>query len=520
MKSAIGWVGFLVVAASTQLACEEPSSSGRAGGSAPSGSGARAASNAPSASSAATSAPAATPKPEEKKLITVTTKSPEAKAAFMKGWELWDSGRGPEALAACKDAVAADADFALAQTCVGWFTPGAAGQAICDKAAELAAKLPEAERLLIEGIAGVRHADFAKYDANMKKLAEVAPDDFRAHVWAARPAYQHLDLTGAEAACKKALALNPRASSAYALLVTVQTELKKYDDALVSAQTYVETSPSEPSARRALGGALLNVGKTTEAEAALVKAVELGPKVLGAYDDLAIVRTILGNFAGARDALDKAKVAAVEPGDAIDRRANAAWVSFAEGKDADALATLDAAEKDAETQNLPAAWHPATTRASALWILGRAADAVKVADAAIAKCDGRAQSAELEKRNCRGSFMQAKALAQLSLGNVADLQKTVAEYLAEAKRVPDRPRFQRSAEMLSDAALALEKKDAKAAAALLARCPPYDVGWKLAISRLADKLADKTVVEQIKKDLAARPVKAFEYPLVMKVLKK
>ena len=132
--------------------------------------------------------------------------------------------------------------------------------------------------------------------------------------------------------------------------------------------------------------------------------MDLGPKVLGGYTDLATVRTILGNFAGARDALDKGKAADVQPGDAIERRVDAAWVSFAEGKDADALKALDAAEKDAESQNLAAAWWPANARAQALWIEGKNADASKVADAGLARCDTRTQSSTVEKAICRPNF--------------------------------------------------------------------------------------------------------------------
>jgi tetratricopeptide (TPR) repeat protein len=510
MKRTMGWAGLLALVAIAPLGCDE-SSGGAAG--------AASAVAAPS-SSAASAAPSAAAAAPDKKLITVTTKSPDAKAAFLKGWDLWDSGRNQEALAQCNQAVAADADFALAQACVGFFTQGTAGQTIFDKAVALAAKLPDAERLLVEGLSAIRHADIQTYDRNLKKLAEVAPDDFRAHAYAARIAYLHRDYTVAEAEYGKAIALNAAAGFVYGALANVQTEEKKYDDALASAKKYAEASPGEPAAQRALGGALLNLNRGTEAEAALVKAVELGPKVLGAYYDLATVRTILGNFAGARDALDKGKVADVDAGDAIDRRVNAASVSFAEGKDADALAALDAAEKDAETQSLPAAWHPAGTRTRALWINGKTADALKVADAALAKCDGRAQSSGLDKINCRINFIRAKAFAQIALGNVPDAQKSVALYQAEVKKAPERTVLQLNAEMLSDAVTALDKKDAKAPAALLAKCLPDDIGWKLTILRMADKAGDKATVDQIKKDLTGRPVKSFDYPLIVKALKK
>jgi len=508
MRNALGWWTLSVLVAGAPMGCEQASSSG-----ATTGSPATSASAVPASSVAA-------PGVAGKKLITVTTTSPDAKAAFMKAWDLWDNGRGAEALASCKQAVAADAQFALGQACVASFTPGATGETTAAQAAALAARLPDAERLLIEGWAAVRHGDVATYDADMKKVAEAAPDDFRAHMWAARPPLLARDFAGAQAEYQKALSLNPTGAFIYGQLAITQTELQKYDDALASAQKYVAGLPTEPAAQRALGDALLHENKATDAEAAFAQAVDLGPKVLGAYNDLSTTRTILGNFAGAHDALDKGKAADAEPGDAIDRRANTAWVSFAEGKDADALATLDAAEKDGEAQNLAAAWHPANTRATALWIEGKSADAVKASDAALAKCDSRTQSSTIEKRLCRLSFVRTKSFALLSQGNVAEAQKAAGQYQDEAKNVPSRAWIQLNAQMLSDAVTALDKKDAKGPAALLAKCTPDDVGWKLAILRLADKVGDKASVDQIKKDLAGRPVKDFGYPLIVKVLKK
>ena len=119
MRSVVRWVGLVACVAGTQLGRDEASSGGGA-------------------------SRAATPSGErrrrwpwaEKKLITVTTKSADAKAAFMKAWDLWDNGRGAEALDQCKKAVAADAEFALGQGLRGhFFTPIYAGAGPSTKAA-------------------------------------------------------------------------------------------------------------------------------------------------------------------------------------------------------------------------------------------------------------------------------------------------------------------------------------------------------------------------------------------------
>ena len=243
-----------VLATTVSFGCDDSSTEGAS--SAASASAVASAAAVPSASATVTSAAAKAP---EKKLITITTKSPEATAALTKAWDLYDNGRRQEALAECKKAVAADVDFAFGHACVGWMTDGAVAQADLDKAVELAARLPDAEKALIEALAASRHLDIAKYVEGLKKLAQLAPDDYRAHTWAGRAFVLKRNFPAAEMAFKKALDLNPAASFLNAQLARVQTQLKKYDDALASAKKYADTSPTEPAAQQALATALLNL---------------------------------------------------------------------------------------------------------------------------------------------------------------------------------------------------------------------------------------------------------------------
>jgi hypothetical protein len=100
------------------------------------------------------------PKPPEKKLITIATRSPDARAALLMAWDLADNGHNEEAIAQCKAAIAADPDFALGHTCVGSMTPGVAGQVELDAGLRLAAQLPDAERLYAEASAAYRRQEW------------------------------------------------------------------------------------------------------------------------------------------------------------------------------------------------------------------------------------------------------------------------------------------------------------------------------------------------------------------------
>jgi Flp pilus assembly protein TadD len=536
----LGLVGVVSLVALAAVACDDKSSSGGGGGApsaAPSGGNAPAPSGAPSAAGSgnangnqqAGNAPAPSgsaagdkgkPDDKDKKVITVTAKSKEAKEAIVKGWELYDNGRAKEALEECKKAVAADGEAPLAHACVGWLTDGAPGQTALDKAAELAAKAPDAEKTWVEALNALKHADVAKYVAGLKKLTDLAPDDYRAHAWAGRALNLKRDFDGAEAEYKKALDLNKEATFAYALLSRAQTQLKKYDEALGSAKKYAEASPKEPAAHQALAAAYLNLDKKKEAEEAATKAVELGPKVLSAHFDLGIIRLINGQYGPAKEAFEKAKEAEREPSDGLDRGVNIAWVNFNEGKDAEGVKELERLEKEADKEKIPYGWTATSARARVFWIQGNPAESLKVAEAGLAKCDSRADAPAVEKTVCRLNFMETKAFDQISLGKGADAVKTADKYKEEAKKVPDVGWVQTMADMLGDAATAVDKKDKKGAAALLAKVLPDDLMWKLSILRLAEKDGDKATVEQVRKDLHGRPLKDVAYPLVEKLANK
>jgi Flp pilus assembly protein TadD len=460
------------------------------------------------------------PRAPEKKLVSITTKSPDAKAALLRAWDLSDNNRNEEALEQCRKALAADPDFALGHTCVGSLTSGVAGQAEMDTGVRLSAQLPEAERLYIDSNAALRRQETGKYYADLKRVAEVAPDDFHAFEWLGWSLNDRRDFAGCEAAFRRVLELNPGASFAHGWLTWVFTEQRKYDEALASARKYVEGAPGEAGAHQALGAALLNVNQAKEADAELTKAVAAGPKARSAYYDLATVKAIAGDFAGARDVLEKSKVSEVQPTDALERTSMVAWALFGEGKVGEAFSVLDAAEKDADEHRLPWPAFQAAVRAWALWGLGKPVDALRAVEAGLARCDSRAESSEIYKGSCRRDLLTTKAFAQVRAGRIGDAQKTVAQLRDEAKKWPDNVWLQTDVDMLSDQVAALANKDGKAAEAVLAKCPPDSFFWKFSVLKQAEKSGDRAGAEDVRKDLLGRPVKDIAYPFFARMAKK
>src|ERR1019366_8044520 len=151
------------------------------------------------------------PRAPEKKLVSVTTKSPDAKAALLRAWDLSDNNRNEEALEQCRKALAADPDFALGHTCLGSLTSGVAGQAEMDTGVRLSAQLPEAERLYIDSNAALRRQETGKYYADLKRVAEVAPDDFHAFEWLGRSLNDRRDFAGCEGGVRRGVGPQPGA---------------------------------------------------------------------------------------------------------------------------------------------------------------------------------------------------------------------------------------------------------------------------------------------------------------------
>jgi Flp pilus assembly protein TadD len=462
---------------------------------------------------------AAAPPPPQKQVITITTKSADAKTALLKAWDLADNFRNEEALDQCKAVQAADPDFALGRAVCGNLLMGAAAQAELDKAAQLAASLPEAERTYIEAMAATRRQDVAKAQAAFKHVAELAPDDYHARASLGYVLIDQRDFPGVIAAFKKVLELNPAAFYAHGIVSWAQTQLRQYDDAVASARKYAEGAPGESNAHRSLAGALLNVSQVKEADAELSKAVDLAPKARAAFFDLAVVKSLEGDYAGAKAALDRSKAGETLPTDSLDRATRTAWVLLAEGKVADAFKLLDATEKDIDARKLAWPSYAAQSRGWAQWILGKYADAIKTAQGALPRCD-RPEASGAFKAGCRVDLLTITAYSQIALGKTADAQATVAKLQDEAKASQGNEWIRVGVDVVADRVAALASKDGKAAAAVLGKVPPDDAGAKLGVLRQLEAARDKAGAEQVRKDILSRPILDPGYPLIARVVKK
>src|SRR5262249_48001964 len=160
-------------------------------------------------------------------------------------------------------------------------------------------------------------------------------------------------------------------SHAHGALAWLHINLREWDAALGEARKYIDGAPNEPQAHKTLADALLNTNQVKEAAAELEKAVALGARSRQAFYDLAAIKGLVGEFAGAHDAMEKSKQFEAQDSDGLERVHDTAWLLLTEGKQGDAFKLLDTMEKDVDARKLMWPDLPAQTRARMNLVLGR-----------------------------------------------------------------------------------------------------------------------------------------------------
>ena len=317
------------------------------------------------------------PKPSPTATVTVTSKSPEAVKLFEQGRELVEGERGAEAVEPFKKAIELDPDFALAHAYLGIVTPGPPGAAELDKGKTLAAKLPEPERLVIEGAQASRAGHHAAMVTAFTKVAELAPGDW--HIWISLgvDANDTRDYAKAITCFEKAQKIKPDLAIAQDGLAYGHAGQREWDPAIAAAKKQVELLPKQPNPQDTLGEILLMAGKFDDAEQAFQAALAIEPKFNIAWQGVSLARAYKTDWKGAITANDSQNEGAVDPFDSVDTIIDSAWLAFASSDLDDAIARFDVIEKNADAKQTPGYAFAALNRAFILQLAGKGADSVK-----------------------------------------------------------------------------------------------------------------------------------------------
>jgi len=445
--------------------------------------------------------------------ITITAKSPDAVAAFMGARDKLDNVRTTEGAAGMKQAIALDPDFALAHAYLGSVTPGADGVTEGEQAVRLAAKLPEAEKLEVQALLDGTKGDELAFRSAWEKLAKLAPGDWHAHFTLGQTYLGERKYDLAASSLKRATDLNPRAAAAYNSLGYVYLLQDKPEPAINALKKYSALLPNDPNPYDSMAEAQMTAGRLSDAEASFQKAFDVSPEFYIALQGVAQTRFLRNDWAGGKDALDKAQAATKRDVDRLGIEFNRAWAQAAAGKFDDAMKTMDALDASSKGADEPGTYATVpVARTKMLVDAGRYDDALASASAAMDRLQATTLpggTAKFLNRTCLLNRMLAEARG----GKVDAAAKTLATIEADARATPTNAGLANSVQ-LGRGEIALARGDAKAAVAALSNCLAQDTyaQWRLADAR--EKAGDKKGADQLRNKVLRTNRRDGEYLFV------
>jgi tetratricopeptide (TPR) repeat protein len=424
--------------------------------------------------------------------IPITSKSPEAIEPYKKGRDLAENMRQAEAAEELNQAITLDPDFARAFMERGNTTFGPEGLKDLEQASAKAATVSKHEQLLIEATLAQRRGEFAKSEDLWKQLTEAVPNDWRAHMGlGSQLTFSQKYREGIES-LSKATTLNPDAGPAFNMLGYAYLFEGQTGPAVEALKRYAALNPNEPNPHDSLGEALMAAGQFKEAEAAFAKAASLSPNFHIAWEGVAYTKFFAGDWAGGREAVDKAQQAAVRAQDRADVARLSAVAALAEGKTADGLKQLDAIAASPHAAPSDVGFTP-VYRAMALAEGGRHREAIAEAAKAIEFADSGKLPAGVST-NLKHFALVIRAASYVALSDVAATEKEVAALDKEAATKPDNPTLQ-STLHLARGILAAAQKDLKTAQTHFDKCASFDsyCHWQAAL--IGQRSGDSAVAD-------------------------
>lgn len=249
------------------------------------------------------------------KEIPVTTKSEEARKAFVEGRDLYERTRGNEARAKFDQAVKLDPKFAQAYLYRSYTTNSTSEwRKYVDLAIANKATASKAEQLLVDlSLTGLAN-DLEKALDLMKQLVEICPESPRARLRLAGVYSGMNEIARSREILKEALDLDPLFALTRKILATSYMVLSPVDlsEAEIHMRKYVELLPEDKDAHYSMGSLFLKQQKLEDARAEFLKASELSDhRSAMAFGSLAQIESLAGHYDSARSYYHRAVDVAV-----------------------------------------------------------------------------------------------------------------------------------------------------------------------------------------------------------------
>jgi tetratricopeptide (TPR) repeat protein len=227
--------------------------------------------------------------------IPVTSSSEDAKKEFLQGRDLAEKLQAQDSLQHFDKAISLDPNFASAelaranssQTTKEFFDH-------LNKAASLADKASEGERLLIQATQAGANAEAAKQKELLDQLVAAFPNDERAHFLLGGYFFGQQDFTSAIEHYKKATEIAPGYSPAYNILGYAYRQNGDYTNAEQAFKKYIELIPNDPNPYDSYAELLLKMGKFEDSITQYRKALSIDPNFVNSHSGIAAALTYMG----------------------------------------------------------------------------------------------------------------------------------------------------------------------------------------------------------------------------------
>lgn len=139
--------------------------------------------------------------------------------------------------------------------------------------------------------------------ARFQEVLKKQPKNASAFVGMGRLAEVQKNIKAAQGWYERAKLAEPANPGPWVRLINLQAKAKNYDAAIALGKDYASKYPENYEVKKALGLALVNANKLVEAEQIYQYLVDISSDRAGALYELAVVRQMSGNVAGARQSL-------------------------------------------------------------------------------------------------------------------------------------------------------------------------------------------------------------------------
>lgn len=287
--------------------------------------------------------------------IPITTKSKDALKLFLDGRAMYESSHNEKAYQIFAQAVAKDPDFVLAHL---YMALAAAEPKVfqeeMNKAVSLAPGVSKGEQLIVAAVnAYYLENDPVKTNTLYRQLAEMFPNDKRAHVRLAWSYNDREERDKAIAEYEKAIALDQNFAHAHDLIAYVYFMKGDFGKAEQHFKVYLRLAPQEPEAHDSLADLYAKTGRFEDAISQYQQAVKLDSHFSMSQYKTGSTYYLMGRYEEGRQAIEKAKAMELEPSNRVGDEEGIARSYVYEGDYNHALEGEDATIRMANEFKLP-----------------------------------------------------------------------------------------------------------------------------------------------------------------------